>query len=71
MIDREELSRDNDFQLNDNDDDDDDEAETWEGEGEWTTEGDEVEGDGKDESSAYLEFLNDQVCLCMLIRYTY
>ena len=54
------MSRDNDFQLNDNDEDD-EEVETWDGEGEWTTEGDEIEGDAKDEGSAYLEFLNEQV----------
>lgn len=59
-IDREEMSRDTDFQLNENDDDD-EEVETWDGEGEWTAEGEEVENDAKDESSAYLDFLNDQV----------
>jgi importin-7 len=57
---REEMSRDNDFQLHDNDDDD-DEIEAWDGEGEWQNETEETEGDVKDESSAYLEFLNDQV----------
>ena len=61
MLDREELTRENDFHLNDNDDDE-DEIEAWDGDGEWTNENDETEGDAKDESSAYLEFLNDQVC---------
>ena len=48
--------------MNDDDDDDDDEVETWDGEGEWNNDNDEPEGDVKDESAAYLEFLNDQVC---------
>ena len=60
MIDREEATRDSDFQLDDDDDDVDDE-ETWEGEGEWNNDGEEVEGDVKDESAAYLEFLNEEV----------
>lgn len=53
------MSRDTDFQLNENDDDD-EEVETWDGEGEWTADGEEIENDAKDESSAYLDFLNDQ-----------
>ena len=57
VLDREEITRDNDFQLNEDDDDDGD----WEGEGEWANDGDEAEGDVKDETSAYLEFLQDQV----------
>ena len=38
-----------------------DDEETWQGEGEWTNDGEEVEGDVKDESAAYLEFLNEEV----------
>lgn len=40
---------------------DDEDADEWEGEGNWN-EGDEVdEDDVKDESSSYLEFLNEEV----------
>ena len=59
MADREEATKETDFQLNS--DDDDDEGDTWEGEAEWTNDADEVEGDVKDESAAYLEFLNEEV----------
>ena len=58
MVDREEATKENDFQLNS---DDDDEQDTWEGEAEWANDADEVEGDVKDESAAYLEFLNEEV----------
>lgn len=64
-LDREEITRDNDFQLNE----DDNEEGEWEGEEEWTHEGEEAEGDVKDESSAYLEFLQDQVSLRLLPIY--
>ena len=55
------MTRENEFTLND-DDEDEDEVETWDGEGEWNNENEEPEGDVKDESAAYLEFLNDQAC---------
>jgi hypothetical protein len=58
-IDREAVTEENNYQLND--DDDEDEEEGWEGEGEWTNEGEDNEGDVKDESTAYLEFLNEEV----------
>ena len=51
--------KDSDFQLNDDEDDEDEE--TWETEGDWNNDGDEVEGDVRDESAAYLEFLNEEV----------
>ena len=60
MVDREEATKESDFQLN-SDDEDDDDQETWEGEAEWNNDGDEVEGDVKDDSAAYLEFLNEEV----------
>ena len=60
MADREEVTKDNDFELNVDDDDEDDE-ETWDGEVEWAADGEEVEGDVKDESAAYLDFLNEEV----------
>ena len=47
-----------------NDDDDEDESDTWDGEDPaWTNDVDENEGEGdvKDESAAYLEFLNEEV----------
>jgi hypothetical protein len=56
------------------DDDDEDEEAEWAGDDSTWTEEEEVndEVDGKDESSAYLEFLNEEVCphrtltICML-----
>ena len=56
------MNRDNDFTLNDEEEDE-DEVEAWDGEGEGVTETETEDNDGdvKDESTAYLEFLNDQV----------
>ena len=56
------------------DDDDEDEEAEWAGDDSTWTEEEEVndEVDGRDESSAYLEFLNEEVChhriltICML-----
>lgn len=64
MADREEATKDSDFTLNDDDDDDEDETATWEIEdAAWTNDLDEGEGEGdvKDESAAYLEFLQEEV----------
>ena len=47
-----------------------DDEETWEGEGEWNNDGDEIEGDVKDESAAYLEFLNEEVRIVAQIYFT-
>ena len=58
-IDRDEITKENEFQLNDDDEDDDDEQ-AWDGEAEWNNDNDEIEGDVKDESAAYLEFLHDE-----------
>ena len=58
-LDREEATKEGDFTLNE-DDDEDDEQEEWEGDAAWTNDGDEGEGDVKDESAAYLEFLNEE-----------
>ncbi len=37
--------------------------EEWEGDVAWANDGDEGEGDVKDESAAYLEFLNEEVSI--------
>ena len=59
-LDREEMSKEGDFQLNDDDDEEPDE--TWGPDEEWTNDGEEeAEGDVKDESAAYLDFLNEEV----------
>lgn len=60
VVDREEAKKEEDFSIT-GDYDDEDEEEEWEGDSGWTNEdGDEV-GDVKDESAAYLEFLNEEV----------
>ena len=60
-LDREEATKEGDFTLNE-DDDEDDEQEEWEGDAAaWTNDADEAEGDVKDESAAYLEFLSEEV----------
>ena len=46
-----------------NSDEDEDEQDAWEGDAEWTNDGEDAEGDVKDESAAYLEFLNEEVCI--------
>ncbi|MBE7182337.1 MAG: hypothetical protein INR71_14230, partial [Terriglobus roseus] len=56
MKNREEVTKEDNFDLNNNYEDEDDE---WEGEGEWENDNDEAE-DIKDESSAYLEFLEEE-----------
>lgn len=58
-LDREEVTKEDDFTLTE--DDEDDEEEEWEGDVEWAVDGDGDEGDVKDESAAYLEFLNEEV----------
>lgn len=55
---REEAKREEDFSFS-QEFEDEEEDEEWEGEGDWTNEGDEAE-DIKDESTAYLEFLNEE-----------
>lgn len=56
------MTKEGDFTLNDDDDEDDgDDQEEWDGEASWAVDGDDVEGDVKDESAAYLEFLNEEV----------
>ncbi|KAK5168595.1 hypothetical protein LTR04_006231 [Oleoguttula sp. CCFEE 6159] len=57
MKNREEATKEDDFGLSG--DYEDDEEEEWEGEVDWTQEADEVE-DVKDESAAYLQFLNEE-----------
>ncbi|KAK7530338.1 armadillo-type protein [Phyllosticta citribraziliensis] len=57
MKNREEAKREEDFSFTQ--DYDEEEDEEWEGEGDWNNEGEEAE-DVKDESTAYLEFLNEE-----------
>jgi hypothetical protein len=58
---REEVTKEGDFAFNDDEDDDDgDDQEDWDGDGTWANDGDDGEGDIKDESAAYLEFLNEE-----------
>ncbi|KAL8812282.1 MAG: hypothetical protein Q9223_001152 [Gallowayella weberi] len=66
---REEVTKESDFTFNDDDDDDndnEDERDGWENDATWTNDGDgdgdgdDAEGDVKDESAAYLEFLNEE-----------
>ncbi|KAL8735711.1 MAG: hypothetical protein Q9181_002714 [Wetmoreana brouardii] len=61
---REEVTKEDDFTLNEEDGDDDDEQDEWENDATWTNDGDgdgdDAEGDVKDESAAYLEFLNEE-----------
>lgn len=59
VSDREDVTREDEFTLNE--DDEDGEEEEWEGDVEWAVDGDADEGDVKDESAAYLEFLNEEV----------
>ncbi|KAI9830444.1 MAG: hypothetical protein M1819_005696 [Sarea resinae] len=54
---REEVTKEGDFNLGDDYDEGDEDD--WEGDVDWTNEGDEIE-DVKDESAAYLEFLNEE-----------
>ncbi|KAI9820323.1 MAG: hypothetical protein M1827_005945 [Pycnora praestabilis] len=57
--DREEATKEEDFSLGDDYDEDDEDE--WEGDAEWGNEAaEEAEGDAKDESAAYLEFLNEE-----------
>ncbi|KAL8720167.1 MAG: hypothetical protein Q9225_002933 [Loekoesia sp. 1 TL-2023] len=57
---REEVTKEGDFTLNE--DDDDDEQDEWENDATWTNDadGEDAEGDVKDESAAYLDFLNEE-----------
>lgn len=57
------MTKEGDFTLNDDDDEEDDEQEEWDGEAAWANDGDDGEGDVKDESAAYLDFLNEEVRL--------
>jgi hypothetical protein len=57
-IDREEAKREDNFDFAEGYDDEEDEE--WEQEADWNNEADEIE-DVKDESAAYLEFLNEEV----------
>ncbi|KAL0265089.1 Nonsense-mediated mRNA decay protein 5 [Diplodia seriata] len=61
MKNREEAKREEDFSFS-QEFEDEEEDEEWEGEGDWANEGEETE-DIKDESTAYLEFLNEEVQL--------
>ena len=56
------MTKEGDFTLNDEDDEE-DEQEEWDGEAAWANDADDGEGDVKDESAAYLDFLNEEVLL--------
>jgi hypothetical protein len=58
--DREEASKEDKFGIS-GDYDEEEEEDEWEGDGDWANENDETE-DIKDESTAYLDFLNQEVC---------
>jgi len=60
LVDREEATKEENFDLTQEYDED--EEEEWEGDADWENENDETE-DVKDESTAYLEFLNEEVSL--------
>lgn len=57
------MTKEGDFTLNDEDEEEEDEQEEWDGEAAWANDGDDGEGDVKDESAAYLDFLNEEVQL--------
>lgn len=59
-VDREEATKEENFDLTHEYDEE--EEEEWEGDADWENENDEAE-DVKDESTAYLEFLNEEVSL--------
>lgn len=58
--DREEATKE-DFSVEESYDDDDEVEEGWDGDGNWTGEGEELDEDVKDENSAYIEFLHEEV----------
>jgi hypothetical protein len=58
VLDREEATKEDNFDLSNEYEDEEDED--WEATGDWENEADEAE-DVKDESTAYLEFLNEEV----------
>lgn len=64
IVDREEATKEDNFDLSNEYEDEEDED--WEATGDWENEADEAE-DVKDESTAYLEFLNEEVSLCCCI----
>lgn len=57
-VDREEAKKEDEFSLSNEFEDEDEED--WEGDNDWNNEADEAQ-DVKDESAAYLEFLNEEV----------
>ncbi|KAL8656930.1 MAG: hypothetical protein Q9226_002436 [Calogaya cf. arnoldii] len=60
---REDVTKESDFTVNDDDEEDDDEAVEWENDdATWTNDdnSEDAEGDVKDESAAYLDFLNEE-----------
>lgn len=59
-IDREEATKEDDF-VEETFEDEEEEEEEWEADTEWNVDGEDAEGDVKDESTAYLEFLNEEV----------
>jgi hypothetical protein len=63
--DREQAKKEENFEFGDSYDEE-EEDDDWEQEQDWNNEAEEAEGDIKDESAAYLEFLNEEVGHCCL-----
>lgn len=62
MTDREEATKEDDLGLGETlEEEEEGEEEEWEGDTDWNVDNDDAEGDVKDESTAYLEFLNEEV----------
>ena len=59
-VDREEATKEDDL-VGETFEEEEEEEEEWEADTEWNIDGDDVEDDVKDESTAYLEFLNEEV----------
>ena len=59
-LDREEATKEDDL-VGETFEEEEEEEEEWEADTEWNIDGEDAEGDVKDESSAYLEFLNEEV----------
>ncbi|MCJ1365361.1 hypothetical protein MMC16_004482 [Acarospora aff. strigata] len=58
---RDEVTKEDDLALGGSSDDEEEIEEEWEADTEWNIDGEDAEGDVKDESTAYLEFLNEEV----------
>jgi hypothetical protein len=64
-VDREEVTKEDNFDIDNNIEEE--EEEEWNNGQDWTVENDEQE-EFKEESNAYLDFLNDEVCSCSTVK---